>query len=94
MRFEHTVCIRNEPWKQMTQPWQIILNAVQANGTSTRCCLHHGAAKMTIRADADTEKGKNYDGDITPAGFVSTSPSWKNHSDPLALLSSPLNMFG
>lgn len=50
--------------------------------------------KMNVRADADTEKGKNYDGDITPAGFVSTSPSWKNDSDPLALLSSPLNMFG
>lgn len=72
----------------MTSPWQVILNAVQA---SVRV---RGAAyimelpiapKTTTLADAETEKGKNCDGDVAPAGSLSTSPSWKNDSDPLAL---------
>lgn len=81
----------------MTPPWQIILNAVQVNvGERGAACIMDlpVTPKMTMRADADTEKGKNGDGDIIPAGFVSTSPLWKKDTDRLALLSSPLNMFG
>lgn len=89
--------ITNELHKQMTPPWQIILNTVQGNvrERGAACIMDLPVTpKMTIRADADTEKGKNCDGDLIPTGFVSTSPLWKKDTDRLVLLSSPLNMFG
>lgn len=68
----------------MTPSWQIILSAIQANIRGAAYIINMSITqKITILAEADTEKGKNCD--ITPNGFVSTGLSWKNDSDPLAL---------
>ncbi len=71
-----------------------MLTAVQANVRGAAYIMDPSITlEMTVFAEADTE-GKSCDGDITPTALVSTDPSWKNHSDPLALPSSPLNMRG
>lgn len=90
---EHTRRVRNELGKQMTPAWRMILNAVQANVRGAAYITDLSITQDTF-AEADAEKGKNCDGDVTPAGSVSTGPSWKKGSNPLALLPRPLNMFG
>lgn len=64
----------------MTPSWQIVSSTLQANVRGAAYIMDpsitHG---VTTLAEADSEKGKSCDGDITPTG-----PSWKNCSVPLA----------
>ena len=58
-----------------TPPWQIIFTAVQANVKGAAYIMDLSITpKITLLAEVDGEKGKNSDGDITPAKFVSTRP--------------------
>ena len=81
---EHPARIRNELCKQMTPSWQIILNSIQTHVRGAAYIMNLSVTqKTTVFVETDTEEGKSCDGDITPTG--STSPSWKNNPDPLAL---------